>query len=65
MLFKCVSNRCWTQSLNKKGAASIARVAPMLLAKETIKVPMVKPKIAPPARDNAAAPGRERVVVTR
>ena len=64
MVFKYVSNRCWTQSLNKKRAASIARVAPMLLAKETIKVPMVKPKIAPPARITLL-PRKERVVVTR
>jgi len=39
-----------------------ARVAPILLAKETMMVPLSRPKRAPPARVITAAPGRDNEV---
>ena len=40
-----------------------ARLAPIVLANDTTSVPILRPKIAPPASVNIVAPGKDKAVV--
>jgi len=63
MVFICSENRFCNKSLIKYREINIANVAPIVLANETITVPLKIPKIAPPARVKIVAPGRENEVI--
>ncbi len=51
-----------TQSRSSERETRKARVAPMVLAKETSIVPTRRPNSAPPSKVRNTAPGRERAV---
>ena len=50
------------ESLRINLEARKAKLAPIVLANETIMVPAVRPKIAPPASVRIVAPGSDRAV---
>ena len=55
-------NLLWMLSRSRRRATRNARVAPMVLQKETMMVPVMTPKSAPPSRVMMAAPGSESAV---
>ncbi len=55
-------NLLWMLSRRRKRATRNAKVAPMVLQKETMTVPVMTPNRAPPSRVMIAAPGSESAV---